>query len=89
MDSTVAVWILAWAGVAAIALNQLTGLVEQLRRLVISWRALMRAARGEQELEANASSHRGAEESNKSARSTEGVDTEPPGNRPAPPASDQ
>lgn len=40
MDSTVILWVLAWAGVTSIALTQLTGLVEQLRHLIVSWRAL-------------------------------------------------
>ena len=48
MDSTVILWILAWAGVLSVVIFVTKGLLDQLLPLVDSWRALVRTVRGEE-----------------------------------------
>ncbi|WP_105968444.1 hypothetical protein [Streptomyces geranii] len=48
MDSTIILWILAWAGVLSVVIFVAKGLLDQLPPLVDSWRALVRVVRGEE-----------------------------------------
>ncbi|MEV8388694.1 MULTISPECIES: hypothetical protein [unclassified Streptomyces] len=52
MDSTVILWILAWAGVLSVVMFVAKGLLDQFLPLVDSWRALVRTVRGEETIEA-------------------------------------
>ncbi|MFD3618689.1 hypothetical protein ACFWWT_26310 [Streptomyces sp. NPDC058676] len=78
MDSTVIVWILAWAGVLSVVIFVAKGLLDQLPPLVDSWRALVRAMRGEETTKA-------ADEARRDQETAVGPDDI----RPAPPTSHQ
>lgn len=78
MDSTVNVWILAWAGVLSVVIFVAKGLLDQLPPLVDSWQALIRAVRGEETTGA-------ADETGRDQETAVGPDDV----RPAPPASHQ